>query len=344
MGLKAISSDITGGSPGTFSSLTVTDLTATRIPFISTGGLFVDSSTLTYSATNGLTTTLPARSPNFAASQTNTVGSVSDVTLTRNSTYFQTTTGSTAQNYILPDATTLAVGWAFDFNNNMTGDAAVTVKANGGSTIATVPAGGRAVVFAIAVSTAAGSWDFHYLVPSNASWGTAGLSVTGTLTVSALTSGRVPYASTSGLFIDSANLRFDGTSLTLGSGSAILGGSVYRAGTTGQVSTNTDSIRAGSGNVIGFSSSADVGSAASDTGFSRISAGVVGVGTGAQGSVAGTVQATLFDTRTGGSTTISTGVGSVKMSTANAATNTAWIPLAYAGTTYYVPAWTTNAP
>ena len=47
---------------------------------------------------------------------------------------------------------------------------------------------------------------------------------------------------------------------------------------------------------------------------------------------------------TGGSTTISTGVGSVKMSTANAATNTAWIPIKYAGTTYYVPGWTTNAP
>lgn len=46
----------------------------------------------------------------------------------------------------------------------------------------------------------------------------------------------------------------------------------------------------------------------------------------------------------GGSTTISTGVGSVKMSTANPATNTAWIPFAYAGTTYYLPGWTTNAP
>lgn len=47
---------------------------------------------------------------------------------------------------------------------------------------------------------------------------------------------------------------------------------------------------------------------------------------------------------TGGSTTISTGVGSVKMSTANAATNAAWIPFKYNGTTYFVPAWTTNAP
>jgi hypothetical protein len=46
----------------------------------------------------------------------------------------------------------------------------------------------------------------------------------------------------------------------------------------------------------------------------------------------------------GGSTTIGAGVGSVKMSTANAANNAAWIPITYAGTTYFVPAWTTNAP
>jgi hypothetical protein len=57
-----------------------------------------------------------------------------------------------------------------------------------------------------------------------------------------------------------------------------------------------------------------------------------------------TVRALLYDTTSGGSTTISTGVGSVRMSTVNAATNTAWIPLSYAGTTYFVPAFATNAP
>lgn len=52
----------------------------------------------------------------------------------------------------------------------------------------------------------------------------------------------------------------------------------------------------------------------------------------------------FLDTKTGGSVTISTGVGSVRMSTANAATNTVWIPIKYNGTTYYVPGYTTNAP
>jgi hypothetical protein len=44
------------------------------------------------------------------------------------------------------------------------------------------------------------------------------------------------------------------------------------------------------------------------------------------------------------STTISTGVGSVKMSSVNAANNAVWVKV-YAGTTaYWVPGWTTNSP
>lgn len=58
----------------------------------------------------------------------------------------------------------------------------------------------------------------------------------------------------------------------------------------------------------------------------------------------GRITGTALEVSTGGSTTISTGAGSVKMSSANSASNAAWIPLRYAGTTYYVPAWTTNSP
>jgi hypothetical protein len=44
--------------------------------------------------------------------------------------------------------------------------------------------------------------------------GLTGLTSSGNVTLSALTSGRVPYASTGGLLVDSANLTFDGTTLT----------------------------------------------------------------------------------------------------------------------------------
>ena len=47
----------------------------------------------------------------------------------------------------------------------------------------------------------------------------------------------------------------------------------------------------------------------------------------------------------GGKTTAaSTGVGSVKMGSANSANNAVWIPVKYANTTYYVPAWTSATP
>jgi hypothetical protein len=46
-----------------------------------------------------------------------------------------------------------------------------------------------------------------------------------TLTNSALTSGRVPYATTAGLLTDSANLTFDGTNLILGSANPLFQGS-----------------------------------------------------------------------------------------------------------------------
>lgn len=44
------------------------------------------------------------------------------------------------------------------------------------------------------------------------------------------------------------------------------------------------------------------------------------------------------------STTISTGVGSIKMSSANAGTNSAWIKIYIGTTAYWIPAWTTNSP
>lgn len=60
--------------------------------------------------------------------------------------------------------------------------------------------------------------------------------------------------------------------------------------------------------------------------------------------VSGSIKLTTLNILSGGSTTISTGVGSVKMSTANPATNTSWIPIQYAGVQYFIPAFTTNAP
>jgi autotransporter-associated beta strand protein len=81
--------------------------------------------------------------------------------------------------------------------------------------------------------------------------------------------------------------------------------------------------------------------------FNRTDAIVVGNAISGTGTMTmnGTGTLTLSGANSySGGTTISTGVGSVRLSTANAATNTVWIPMSYAGTTYYVPGYTTNAP
>ena len=44
------------------------------------------------------------------------------------------------------------------------------------------------------------------------------------------------------------------------------------------------------------------------------------------------------------SETISTGTGTVKMSSTNSANNAAWIKIYIGTTAYWIPAWTTNAP
>jgi hypothetical protein len=82
------------------------------------------------------------------------------------------------------------------------------------------------------------------------------------------------------------------------------------------------------------------------SGVFKTTTGAVTIGSGAV-TVTGdmTVAAgKVLGVTDGGSASVSTGVGSVKMSTASAANNSKWIPIQYAGVTYYVPAWTTHAP
>lgn len=117
---------------------------------------------------------------NFVSKATNVVSAAGTTVLTAASTRIQQLTGTSNQTFQMPDATTLTVGSTWYFNNNSTGT--LTVKDAGGNTILTIPAGGQAQVIAIAVVTTNGAWDYHFLLPSNASYGTAGLTVTGAIT------------------------------------------------------------------------------------------------------------------------------------------------------------------
>ena len=109
-------------------------------------------------------------SNNLLSNGTLTVSAGGTTVLTAASSRFQALTGSSAQTYQLPDATTLSLGPWFVFNNNSS--QSLTVTNAGGSTIYTVPAGGITQCGPTSIATSNGSWDCHSYVPSTATWGT----------------------------------------------------------------------------------------------------------------------------------------------------------------------------
>ena len=189
---------------------------------------------------------------------TSTVSAAGTTVLTAASSYTQVLTGTLAQTYQLPDATTLTNGASFQFNNNSTG--ALSIVNNGSGPVATVPAGGATQLFLTSTSTANGTWDTHGFIPENILWGTNSLYLAtdvitggtwnggtigtayGGTGLTSFTSGGALYAtSTSSLTSGTLPVTAGGTAATTftangvlyGSGTSALG--VTSAGTTGQV-------------------------------------------------------------------------------------------------------------
>ncbi len=97
---------------------------------------------------------------NFLSAYTTTATAAGTTTLTVASTQNQFFTGTTTQTVVLPDATTLALGFQFYIHNNSTG--LVTVNANGGATVWILGANSEAIFTCTNISTAAGVWDTQY--------------------------------------------------------------------------------------------------------------------------------------------------------------------------------------
>ena len=110
---------------------------------------------------------------NIFRNTTSTVSAGGTTVLTAASSYTQVLTGTTTQTYQLPDATTLANGASFQFNNNSTG--LLTIVNNGSGAVATVADGGATQLFLTSTSTANGTWDVHGFIPENILWGTNSL-------------------------------------------------------------------------------------------------------------------------------------------------------------------------
>jgi trimeric autotransporter adhesin len=138
----------------------------------------VSTTTQTFAGTKTFSVT--AFSPNFSSGQSLVTSASGTTVLTVNSNRIQQLRGTNPQTFQLPDATTLLLGFSFEFNNNSSGT--LTIVANDGvTTILTMVPGSYARVSASSVSTTNGTWDYHWLMPSSAVYGTSGLTVTGSI-------------------------------------------------------------------------------------------------------------------------------------------------------------------
>lgn len=163
---------------------------------------------------------------NFAALGTTT-------TLTASSARRYTVTGSGGQTFRLPDATTLANGAIFEFDNNQS-SGAISVNNNSNTLVASVPSGGIVRVDLLSNSIAAGSWDKHDLTPANVSWSTNTFDYPGSIT-SATWNGNTVTINRGGT---------NGTAAPTAGAIAYGTGSAYgftSAGTSGQVLTSSGS-------------------------------------------------------------------------------------------------------
>jgi hypothetical protein len=111
----------------------------------------------------------------------NTAASGTLITLTSASVRRYTITGSGGQTIKLPNATTLANGTVFQFDNNQS-SGAITVNNNSNTLVVSVPSGGFVLVNLLSNATAAGSWDRHDQAPANVSWSTNTFDYAGSIT------------------------------------------------------------------------------------------------------------------------------------------------------------------
>ena len=126
-------------------------------------------------------------------SNTSVTAAAGTTALTAASSYSQTLTGTGGQTFTMPDATTLATGVAFVFNNNATGT--LTLQDYSTGAIGTITSGGAVELVLLSNGTVAGTWDVHGFLPEAVTWGTNALNLgTTVITNGTWNGGTIPTA------------------------------------------------------------------------------------------------------------------------------------------------------
>jgi hypothetical protein len=185
---------------------------------------------------------------------TSVAASASLITLTAASTPNYLVTGSGGQTIKLPDATTLANGEIYTFNNNQS-SGTIVVQNNSTTTVVTIQAGSFSTVTLLNNSTAAGTWDWHNATPSNASWSTNTLSWAGSITgltslsttgqlTSSVATGTAPFVVSSTTQVANLNAATAGTAtnVTLAAGTGATNYIPFSTTATGSSALTTNTL------------------------------------------------------------------------------------------------------
>lgn len=173
------------------------------------------------------------KGPALVESFSTTATAAGTTTLTVSSNTYQQFTGTTTQNVVLPNATTLANGRKFVVMNRSTG--VVTVKNNGASTLLAMPADTAMVFQLISNATSNGTWDYTAATSIPSSYldtdGTLAANSDSKIATQKATKTYVDAAVTGGGKVTGELFMFAGTSCPSGS-TAANGTNALRAGGT----------------------------------------------------------------------------------------------------------------
>ena len=137
-----------------------------------------------YNTSTNTLTTLNTLASNNLSSNSQVLGAQSiattggTTTFTSASPYYTIFTGTQGQTLVLPDATTLAVGWRYGIDNDST--QSITVNASGGGAFWIIAPGCDLYITCTGIGTAAGTWEKDYAA-AKAATGKA-LTISNTLT------------------------------------------------------------------------------------------------------------------------------------------------------------------
>ena len=165
-----------GGALGTPSSGAVTNLTGTAS--ININGTVGATTATTGTFTTATATHLDATTESLGMQSIATSGGTT--TFTATSPYYTIFTGTQGQTLVLPNATTLKVGWKYGIDNDST--QAITVNASGGGAFWNIAPGCDLYITCTGIGSAAGTWEKDYSAAKAANGKSLTISNTLTLT------------------------------------------------------------------------------------------------------------------------------------------------------------------